>query len=893
MSERRVLRAADWWLRGLLRFYPVDFREEHGDEIVAAYHDRCRKEYQAGGVVAVATVCTTALVDAMRNGPGERVRPAVRWRRSGNWGRDMELVLRRLVRAPLFVATMVGTLAIGLGAFAVVATVVHKVLIAPFPYDRQDDLYYVWRDYRALFDLERGWLGGPDVAEMQNAGGVIADAAGLHGGSRTLTTGPGVDPLEIGIVETTPNLFALLGAEPALGRVFDAGETGPGRAPLAVLTHGLWRQLGGGESIIGTEIRLNDQPYMVIGVMPKDFEFVMNSGLGGAHRPDLFITFTTPLGERPAGEGSYAGLIRARPGATPAAVADAVDGVGRIIDERHFESAGIRLYPVGLRDDLVAGVRPALVVIGMAGVFLVLVLMVNLATLLLSRAAQREKEFAVSRALGANRIAVVRATLLEGGALGVLGGALGALAAVWGTRAMIALAPADLPRRELIAMDWTIGGVVVLVGAVIGVIAATLPAVWAARADMTHLLSNAAVRGGGGHGRMRRGMVVVQVALSLVLLSTGGLVVRSFERLLRAAPGFDTENVLTLRVPVSEDRYPEFTDAEALHDRIHVALSAIPGVTTVSASSALPFSTDASQSRIAIPGAPGNTGEPDQDTPLIERMGVRTGYFAAMGARIAAGREFDPAYRPDALEAVVDTRLAAHFFPNDWTDALGATVAFDDRNFTIVGIVEHMRMYDVHEDGRPQFYMRSEDRGSHTLSWVIRSARPPAALMPEVRAAIHGVDRQLALAEVMPMTERVGRSLSQQRVSAVLIGGFAVGALLLAAMGLYGVIAAAVTRRRHELAVRIALGADHGRVLRLVLSDGGRLILLGCLIGVPGTWLASRAVRGVLVGVSATDPVTLVTVALSLGLVALIACYIPARRVLGIEPASSLRSESA
>jgi putative ABC transport system permease protein len=204
-----------------------------------------------------------------------------------------------------------------------------------------------------------------------------------------------------------------------------------------------------------------------------------------------------------------------------------------------------------------------------------------------------------------------------------------------------------------------------------------------------------------------------------------------------------------------------------------------------------------------------------------------------------------------------------------------------------------VRLDDVHTDGRPQLYVRAEDSGSYTLSWVLRSTRPPTALASEVRAAVHGVDRQLALADVLPMTALVGRSLSQQRVSAVLIGGFALGALLLAAMGLYGVISSTVTRRRHELAVRIALGADHGRVLRLVLGDGGRLILIGVLIGVPGTWLAGRAIRGALIGISATDPLTLASVSIGLGLVALAACYIPARRVLGIEPASSLRSDSA
>ncbi|HSK17773.1 MAG TPA: ADOP family duplicated permease [Longimicrobiales bacterium] len=891
MSESRVLRIAEGWQRLLLRLYPVDFREELGEDMVEAYRDRCRAAFRRGGTRSVARVCLTALVDSLRNGPGERVRPAVQWRRGGNWGRDMELVIRRLVRAPLFVATMAGTLALGLGAFAVVATVVHRVLLAPPSYERPDDLYFVWRDYRAFFDLDRGWLGGTDVAALQGAGGVIEDAAGIGSFQPTLTAGAGVDPMEITVLATTANLFDLLGVRAAQGRGFAPGEAGPGRAPVAVLTHGLWQRLGGGADMIGAEIRLNDLPYRIIGVMPADFEFVQHGSLSAPIRPDAFVTVDENLAETNPNEGSWAGLIRVRDGTPPELVAEAVSAVGRRIDERDFDSRGLKLWSIGLHEDLVAPVRPALIVVGLSGVFLVLVLMVNLATLLLARAAQREKEFAVSRALGANQIAIVRATLLEGGVLGALGGAVGVLGAVWATRALVALAPADLPRREFIALDWGMALLVIAVGAVIGLLAATVPAVWAARADLAGLLSNAAVRGGGGAGRMRRGMVVAQIALSLVLLSTGGLLVRSFERLLRADPGFDAQHVLTLRVPVSEQRYPGEGDFVALHERMQAALAAIPGVEAVSAASALPFDAEASQSSITIPGAPGLTGDPERDAPLVDRIGARPGWFEVMGTRLLAGRDFRADAPAGVLEAIIDRNLADHFFPGG--SALGATIPWGEQSLTVVGVVAHARHYDVHEDGRPQLYLRASDWGYGTMTWALRSGRSAASLAGEVRAAIRSVDPQLAIADMQPMREVVDASLSQQRVSAVLIGGFALGALLLAAMGLYGVIASTVMRRRHELAVRIALGADHGRVLRMVLGDGGRLILLGLLIGIPGSWMAGRAVRGALVGISATDPLTLVSVAAGLGVVALAACYVPARRVLGIEPSSSLRNDTA
>jgi putative ABC transport system permease protein len=889
MNAQRWLDVSERWIRFLVRLYPVDFREEMGGALVEAYRDRCRVALREGARFALFGVWLRALFDSVRNGLGERVRPAAPWRRGGNWGRDMELATRRLVRAPVFALAMIGTLGIGLGAFAVVYAFVHKVLIAPLPYERPDDLYFVWRDYGPIVELNRGWLGGTDVAELQKVGGVIEDAAGMLRGRLTLSGRDGRDATEISVIATSPNLFELLGVRPALGRGFAPDEVGPGRPAVAVLTHELWNGLGADPSIIGTEIRLNDEPYTVIGVMPRRFTFVRSAGVGAPQRADAYTTLSVNLAETNPMAGSYAGLIRARPGSSAETVGEAVDAVGKGIDERDFESLGLKLYAIGLKPDLVASVRPALVVLGLAGVFLLLVLMVNLATLLVARASQREQEFAVSRALGASPIALARGTLVEGGMLGLMGGVAGALVAVWGTRVAVALAPTDLPRRDSIAVDPGIGAVVVGVGVLLGLLAATLPAAWAARAPLSSLLSNASVRGGGGQGRMRRGMVVVQVALSLVLLSTGGLVVRSFERLLRVDPGFDPDGVLTFRVPMPSQRFPEATDALALQDRLQVELAALPGVDAVSAASALPLSTDASQTNIEIPGAPGNTGDLDYDRPLVDYIGIRAEFVGVMGIRMLAGRMFDSARREGVREALIDRVLADHFFPAG--NPIGTKLPFRDDTLMIVGVVQQPRLYDVHQDSRGQLFIRAEDWGYRTLSFVLRSDRDPRALIPFVRSVARRIDPQLALAEVRTMDEIVADALSQQRISAVLIAGFALGALLLAAMGLFGVVSGSVLRRRHELAVRLALGAEPRRVRRLVIGEGVRLVLIGVLIGAPGVYGAGRAIRGVLVGVSPSDPTTLIGVALGLTAIAVAACYVPARRVSRIDPARSLRQE--
>jgi putative ABC transport system permease protein len=890
MNEQRWLAKSERWLRILLRLYPVDFRDEMGNAVVNTYLERCRTALRTRGTLALMRIWIRALWDSSINGIGEHLRPAASWRRSGNWGHDMEVAMRRLVRAPAFMAAMVATLTVGLGAFALVYTVVQKVLIAPMAYEHPDDLYFVWRDYGKIFDLKRGWLAGTDVAELQKSGGVIEEAAGLLSQPFLLSTREGADPIEVDIMTTSPNLFDLLGVRPALGRGFTRDEVGPKRAPVIVLSHGLWNRLGADPSLVGRTVWVTGGTYTVIGVLEHDYQFVRHASLGPPSRPaDAYITLPMHLANTNPQAGQYAGLIRARRGTPPEQVAAAVNAVGRVVDARDFKNAGLSLYPVGLKPDLISDVRPALTVLGFAGLFLVLVLTVNVATLLLARAAKREQEFAISRALGANGAALMRATILEGGLLGTIGGIGGAIVGIWGVRTFVALTPLDLPRRESIALDWSAAAVVIGVGAALGMLAAMGPALWAARSSLASLLASSSVRGGGGHQRMRRVMVVAQVALSLVLLSTGGLIVRSFEQLLRANPGFRPDGLLTMRVPIPMPLVPKPEDARALQDRVHMALAALPGVTGVSGTTALPMTQGMGQSTVAIAGAPGNTGNPEHDRPLVDFLATRARYVEVMGMRLLSGRTFDESRPEGVREALVDRPFATYFFPN--ASPIGATFPYRNSTVTVVGVVEQARQYDLHQDGRPQVYLRAEDWdfAGRGLAYAVRTTRPPETLIPDVQAMIRRIDPRLAVTQVLTMNEIIDRALSQQRLGAVLIGGFALGALMLAALGLFGVVSGSVTRRRHELAMRLVLGADYGRVLRLVLGEGALLVGLGVLIGVPGVYAAGGVIRGVLVGVSPSDPLTLIAVGLGLALVALAACYLPARRVLEIDPARSLR----
>jgi predicted permease len=898
MTHERLVRASERWFRLLLLVFPADFRDEMGGGVVEAYRERARLTLTRRGATGLAWLWLRALGDALWNGLGERLQPAASWRRTGNWGRDLGLARRRLFRSPVFVAATVGTLTVGLGAFAVVYTAVEKVLIAPMAYREPDDLYFVWRDQSASGGLQRDWLAGHDVADLQDAGGAIEGAAGLQLSVPTLSARPDGEPIQIQMMITSPNLFELLGVTPVLGRGFAAHEVGPKRPPVIVLSHGLWTRLGSNPSIVDSQVWLSGSPYTVIGVMGPSFRFVRHSTLGPAQETEAYLPFgfhLTDPNPPNVNTTTFAALVRARPGTSSDQVAAAVDAVTRSVNARHYQATPVKLYATRLQDDLVAPVRPALLTLGLAAMVLILVLTINLSSLLLARAAERDREFVVSRALGANGSAIVRAMVIEGGALGLMGGVAGALAGSWGARMLVALAPLDLPRRSEIMLDWRATVVVISVGLVLGLVAAALPAVWALRSSLASLLA-ASVRGAGGSQRLRRGIVVAQVALTLMLLSAGGLVARSFDRLLAADPGFRPAGVLTFRVAMGPLLFPKTADAFAFQDRVEAALSALPGVRSVGATAALPLSVSGPQNSIwdwqetvTIPGAPGNTGDAQRDSMLVRIIAARAGYVESMGMRILDGRAFERA-RPDMLqEAVIDQHLARRFFPTG--TPIGASIPFKGTSLTIVGVVKQTRLHTLHEDGRPQLFVRAEEWVRYMPVWVMKTDGDPQALVPEVRRAIREIDPRTPVSSLQTMEEIVTDAVRQQRISAVLIGGFALGALLLVAMGLFGMISGSVVRRQGELAVRLALGASHQRMLRLALGEGALLVVIGMVIAIPGVYAAGGLIRGLLVEVSPWDPITLSAVAVGLLVVTMAACYVPARRVLRIDPAPLLRQD--
>ena len=869
------------WFRLLLRLYPTDFREEMGEAMVEAYRQRAHASSSRGGPLRLAGVWMAALIDSLRSGVGERVRPAVSWRRSGNWGRDLELTRRRLMRSPLFVAATIATLTVGLGTFAVVFTAVDKILLEPLPYRNPGDLYKVWADVPSI-SVSEGQLSGRQVAELQKAGGVIEDAAAFNCGNAAIPAADGRDAFHITMMIGTPNLFEMLGRAPALGRTFRSDEGG--RWPsVIVLSDSMWKRLGADPGIVGRPLRIGPDTHTVIGVMPAGFAFTC----WPSQIPDVYVPAPETIATANLDNFSALAMVRARQGASAQQVEQAVDSIGRSLAERASANrAGLRLYAVGLKEDLIKEIHPALLALGAAGAFLLLVLAVNLASVLLARASEREREFAISRALGASGPAILRAGLFEGALLGVTGGVMGALVGIWGTRLLLDVGPLDLPRRESVIFDWRMAAAVIIVGTLIGLMAAAVPAAWAARISLRSLVSATMVRGSASAGRMRRSLIAAQIALSLVLLSAGALVVRSFEQLLEADPGFIADHVLTLRL--STIVFTENADALSFLDRTAAALRALPGVTGVSATSTLPLSGGASMNTVRFPGAPGNTGDEQRDRPLVDRVHVRAGYIETMGMRLTAGRGFDEARPNGVREAVIDRHLAEQFFPN--SNPLGSTMTLNDRSFTIVGVVNQARLHALDKDGRPQLIVRAEDYPSRGYwFFVIRTTGEPQALIQDARGVIRRIEPRIPVSKMLTMNEIVADQRSRERISAVVIAGLAIGALLLVAVGLFAVVSGSVTRRRGELAVRLALGATHARVMRLLLSEGAILVGFGLVMGAPGVYAVGSMVRGLLIDISPWDRPTLAGAALGLALVAMAACYVPARRVLRIDPAPLLR----
>ncbi len=813
---------------------------------------------------------------------------------------DVVFAFRTLRRAPLFTTVAVLTLAVAIGANTAMFSVVHRVLLEPLPYANAPRLWTLDNSYPGSGLLQAA-VSPPEFADIKDGVPSFDAVVGIRPQPQALTGGcadeAACDPQRVSAYVVSPDLFTALGVEPMLGSGFRPTDGDEGAPATVVLSHGLWTQrFGADPAIVGRTVVAAGVPRTVLGVMPPGIRFP-DTPVGYVREPaDLWIPYDWAR-QRDEGRGNQflVVLARARADAAPERIRAELDLLeSRFKAEfppRYTGPSQWRIVESPLREALVGDVRPALLLLWGIVALVLLVACANVANLLLARSAARGTEIAVRSALGAGRGRIVRQLLTEVAVLGGLAAASGIVLAAVALDIVRALAPSTFPQVAGVGMDGAVLAFALAAAIGTSMLCGLVPAISAARTDVQGALRSGGRAFGGARvgGRLRRALVVAEVAITFVVLVSAGLLLRTFDSLQRATPAFDASGVLTFEVTLPRATYADAAAIVAFHTTAREALAAVPGVTEVGAVLPLPL---AGEGWSGSWYPEGRQPAPDEESPNTQYNVALPGYFAAMRIPLREGREFtldDAADRPAV--AIVNTALAERYWPGE--SAIGKRINTidqpDGEYSTIVGVAPTVRRGGATEAEEPQVYLPLAQKIERRITYVVRAAGDPTAVVGGVRAAMRGVDASLPLAKLAPMDELVARSVAPQRFNATLLAAFALVALVLASGGLFGVVSYLVTQRGHELGVRLALGGRSRDILRLVIGDGMVMAGAGVALGVIGAWIATRALRGLLFGVSVSDPLTWGGVALLLLAVALVASWIPARRATRVDPVAALR----
>jgi predicted permease len=806
---------------------------------------------------------------------------------------DLRFAFRSLAKSPVFTLIAVLTLALCIGANSAIFSVVHSILLKPYPWPGSEQLVYVYNTY-PLMGLTNAGVSVPDYLDRRAGVSGFADSAMFT--TRSFNLASDGAPERIVGLRATPSLFTTLQSTAQLGRVFTEAEAKPGADKVVVLSHALWKnRFGGNPAIVGQTIRLNTEPYTVIGVMPEWFYFP-------APTVQAWLPFAFSAEQRSDNErgNEYSSMIaRLKPGATLAAVQTDLDTIqtrnaARIPESRDFwKTSGFGGRTNGFLEQNVANIRGMLWLLQAGVAAALLIGCANVASLLLARAIARERELAIRAALGAGRARLMRLLLTESLLLFVAGGLLGLLAAQWGVSALGSLGLSTLPRAFGVQLDFSVFAFTLFCALLTGLAFGALPAWSASRGDAAAALKEAGTRGSAGKrtSRLRAGLVVGEIALAIMLLSTAGLLVRSFDRLQQESPGFTPGGVITAQLALPGAKYDQPEKLTAFADALLTRLRALPGVRAAGLTDVLPFTGNNSQGSYSSPDIIVPPGAP---APHGQVRNVDPGYFKTLGLTLLRGRLFN---ETDTMQSqrvvVIDQVLADRYWPGQ--DPLGKRIdrGGDAPNFrVVVGVVAPIKFRSLEEDVKKEtLYFPSTQFPSNNLIVVVKTDGDPSALGAAVREAVHSADPEQPVFDVKTMQQRMDDVAQSRRAPMLLISLFSTVALLLAVLGVYGVLAFSVTQRTPEFGVRIALGASSRDIAGLVLRQGARLVLLGIVAGLAGYLALSRVVGQLLYGVASTDPVALAFAPAILALAAFAACLLPVRKATRVNPLEALRAE--
>jgi putative ABC transport system permease protein len=832
--------------------------------------------------------------------------------------KDFGHAFRSLRRHLGFALTVTLTLGLGIGASTAIFSVVNAVLLRPLPYANSDRLMLIWGDMRARNVSDFPFAPAP-YRDFKNARTAFQDIAAVTPFAGAFTV-PGEEPEQVVGLGVTQNLLPLIGVHVVAGRGFTADDAAPGPPPpqppapgvappppppplpaMIILNYGYWqRRFGGDTAVIGKSVETAGGPGIIVGALGPGFEMLFPPNTNIVPRPDMLVALRVDY-ERASRLNVFLRLIgRLKPGATLAQARFDAERQATALREQEtiFKAADIHYRVEPMHDDLVQDVRPAIFALMGAVTFVLLIACANVANLLLVRTGARERELAVRAALGSSSWRIARQLLVESFVLAGSGALLG-LALAWaGIRALVALAPANLPRLDAVHIDTLVLGYLSLAALVSATLFGLAPAVRASRPGLGEVLRAAGRTAGlGGGSLLRKGVVIAEVALSFVLLVGGGLMVRSFIGLAHTYPGFDARGLLTFTAGIGGNGGPEQRAAQVR--ALREGLAALPGVRAVTAVFPLPLDGTLINSRWGKEEAVTDPSKFQQANVHI----VLPGYFEAMGTKLLAGRTYTEAdNRNDFTGIVVDDLLAKRAFPNE--SAIGKRLYVRSRGqqpewLEIIGVVEHQRHESLINEGRMAIFFTDGFFANHGAvgSWVLRLACAPGApcrptdLAQAARAVVGRLEPRSPVADVKPMQDLVDHAMTSTRFALVLIGVFAAIAAVLASIGLYGVLATAVRQRTAEIGVRVAFGATAANILGRVIADGMKLCVAGLVVGLLAALWLTRAMSTMLVGVRPTDPPTYLVITLLFTLISVAACWIPARRAASLDPTAALRSD--